>query len=92
MQNVSLVWASVGPSGHVNMRCLLHGIILEENTYDPNQETKLNGELIYWRTILEGRVQGSLVQRFNLPKIALKLVPALCGPWTPKSTLCVTLI
>jgi hypothetical protein len=41
----------------VNMRCLLRGIIWEEITYDLNQEIKLKGELVDWRTILEDMVQ-----------------------------------
>ena len=37
---------------------LLYNIVLERNTNDLNQETKLEGELMFLRTILECMVQG----------------------------------
>ena len=46
-----------------NLRCLLHGIILEGNINDPNREMKLKGELMFSRIILEGRVQGESTSR-----------------------------
>ena len=42
------------------MRHLLHGIILEGDTNDPDQEMKPKKELIFWRIILEDKIQGKV--------------------------------
>ena len=40
--------------------CLLHDIILKGNNNALNQIMKLKGELMFGRTIMEGRVQGRM--------------------------------
>ena len=53
------------------MRCLQHGIILEGNNNGPNEDTKLKEALMFWRVMLEGRVQRRVMFKgFILPHIA----------------------
>ena len=65
------------------MRYLLHDIILEGNTNDLDQEIKLNGELILWRTTLESRVQRSIEFKGSISLKLFLIGPCVLGPWTP---------
>ena len=69
-----------GPKPRRNtVKHLLHDIILEGDNSTLNQEIKLKGELMFWRTILEGRVKfkGSIYLKL------LQIAPYVLAPWTP---------
>ena len=59
------------------VRRFLHGIMLEGNTNDPNQEMKLKGELVFYLENHFGR--DILVKGFNL------LNPWMGVRWSPRS-------
>ena len=58
----------------IQMRYLLHVIISERNTNDPNQETKLKRKLIFWRTFWKMRSKGGSGSRVQYPSKCFKLV------------------
>ena len=57
------------------------GIILEENTTAPNQEVNLKGEIVFWRTMLECKVQGRVWFKDSISLTLLQISPYVLELW-----------
>ena len=56
------------------MRCLLHGIVLEGNTNDLNQQMKLKGKLMYGEPLGKVNFKGGFASRVQFASKCFELV------------------